>query len=167
MLTPVETVFILTTFALVAILLLLIKNVNWKKHGLKPEPVLAGWRYILVFNVFVFVSVQLSDQFIAFPGWITDQDPFFGLLAIVAAQEVIFRSLLLTWLERWGQQRALWITTVVFAGIHLVFPSHWIITGLSLVGGYFWGWHFLKFRNLYWVIISHLLVNLSFNYLIF
>jgi len=167
MLTTPEIIFIFATFTFVGIYLTLSnKKVNWKKIGLGPEHWHKGWQYILTFNTLVFLSIQLSDQFISFPDWITDKDPLLGLLAIVAAQEIIFRSILLSWLERWGKQKALWISTILFAGIHLVFPGYWIITGLSLVGGYFWGWHFFKFRNLYWITLSHLLVNISFNYLV-
>lgn len=166
-LTNIELAFVFVVFTSVGLSTLFVKNIPWNKFGLTSKPWWAGWKSILFFNAFVFVFVQLSDQIIEFPYWITDRDNIFNLIAVVAAQEIVFRSLLLTWLERWGQNKALGISTIVFASIHFVLPSHWIITMLSIVGGYFWGWHFLKYRNLYWVIFSHFFVNMSFNYQLF
>lgn len=166
-LTNIELAFVFVTFTLVGIAVIFVKNIAWSTFGITPKQWWKGWESIVMFNVIVFVLIQLTDQVIEYPFWITDRDQLVNLIAIVTAQEIIFRSLLLTWLERWGQQKALWISTIVFASIHLVFPSHWVITTLSVIGGYFWGWHFLKFRNLYWVVLSHFLVNLSFNYQLF
>lgn len=133
--------------------------------GLHPNPLWKGYEVILISNIIVFVLIQSLNKFVEFPEWITDKDPIIPLLGVIISQEFVFRGLLLGWLEHLGKQKALWLSTLIFVSIHLVFPTPRIITILSIIGGYFLGWHFLKFRNPYMLIISHLMVNLSFNYL--
>lgn len=172
--TIVEKIFIIATSIILLLLVLWVKKINWEKLGLTPKSIFKGWWQILLFNIIIFVLIQLTifDIFIEFPSWMTDKDPLLSLLIIVFLQEILFRSLLISWLERWGKQKALWISAIIFVLFHLVAPYTWataglIFAGLTLIGGYFWGWHFLKYRNIYLITISHLLVNLSFNYLIF
>ena len=172
--TSAENIFIFVTIALLLILALFVKNIPWKNLGLMPKNLFQGWWQVVLFNLSVFVLVQLTIyyKFIDLPNWITDKDPLLSLLVIVLLQELIFRGSLITWLEKLGKQKALWISVLVFVLFHLVAPYSWSVAGLSfavltLIGGYFWGWHFLKFRNIYLLTISHLLVNLSFNYFIF
>jgi membrane protease YdiL (CAAX protease family) len=172
--TSAENLFIFGVSAVLIILAIYIKNINWEKLGLKQKSFFDGWWQILLFNISIFVLVQLTlaYKFINIPDWITDKDPIIPLLVIVFIQEIFFRGLLITWLERWGKQKALWISVAIFVIFHLIAPYSWtsaglVFAGLTLVGGYFWTWHFLKFRNIYLLTISHLLVNLSFNYFIF
>lgn len=169
--TVAENIFIFSTSIALLILLIWVKNIDCRKFGLKPESLFNGWWQVFLFNASVFVLVQLVivNAFIDFPSWIVDKDPLLPLVAIVFLQEIIFRGLVIGGLERWGRQKALWASVVIFVVFHLVTPYSWssagfIFAGLTLVGGYFWGWHFLKFRNIYLLTISHLLVNLSFNY---
>lgn len=165
--TSPENLFILLSFLALCVLAVCIKNIPWHKLGFKPKPWWGGVVLISIFSLLVFILVQSSIQFFQLPAWVTDKDPILKLLIIVILQELIFRGLFITWLERLGKQKALWISTIVFAATHLFLPSPWLLTGLSLIAGYFWGWHFLKYRNIYLIVISHLIVNLSFNYLIF
>ncbi len=172
--TLAENIFIFGTSAVLLILAISFrKNIDWEKLGLKPKSLLEGWWQILLFNGFFFVLIQLTvaDQFIFLPDWIVDTDPLLPLLVIVFLQEVLFRGLLISWLERWGKEKALWVSVVVFVAFHLIAPYTWTsvglaFAGLTFVGGYFWGWHFQKFRNIYLLTISHFLLNLSFNYVI-
>ncbi len=171
--TLVENIFIFITITILVILTILIKNINWEKLGLKPKLLFNGWWQVLLFNTIIFILIQLTivNKFIILPDWIIDKDPFLPLLAIVFIQEIIFRGLLISWLERFGKQKALWISIIVFVGFHLIAPYTWssvglIFAGVTFIGGYFWAWHFLRFRNIYLLTISHLLVNLSFNYFI-
>ena len=172
--TPAENLFIIVTSIVLLILAICIKNINWEKVGLKPKSLLTGWWQVLLFNATIFVLVQFTivNKFIDFPDWMVDKDPLLPLITICLLQEILFRGLLISWLERWGRQKALWISVSIFVLLHLLAPYTWtssglIFAGLTFVGGYFWGWHFLKFRNIYLLGISHFLVNLSFNYLIF
>lgn len=167
MLTLLENIFIISIFIVLLFLIFFVKDIKWKNMGLVPGSLWNGWKSVLLFNIFVFIFIQLLIQFVGIPSWMTDKDPIMALFLIVFSQEIIFRGLFISWLEKWGKQRALWISTIIFGLIHLVFPGPWTITFLSFVGGYFWGWHFLKFRNIYLLTISHLIVNLSFNYVLF
>mgnify|MGYP003391073943 FL=1 len=169
-----ESLFIIVTSIVLLVLAVLIKKINWHKLGLKPESLFRGWWQILVFNIIIFTLVQLAmtNNFIDLPDWMLDEDPLLPLLAITFLQEVLFRGLIISWLERWGKQKALWISVIIFVLFHLVAPYAWSKTGLIFAGltffaGYFWGWHFLRFRNMYLLGISHFLVNLSFNYIVF
>ncbi len=172
--TSAENIFIFGTIILLLILSFFVRNIPWKKLGLIPKNLFQGWWQVVLFNVSVFILVQFTIfyKLIDLPNWITDKDPLLPLLVIILLQELIFRGLLITWLEKLGKQKALWISVLVFVLFHLVAPYSWSVAGLSfavltLIGGYFWGWHFLKFRNIYLLTISHFLVNLSFNYFIF
>ncbi|MBP6884556.1 MAG: CPBP family intramembrane metalloprotease [Candidatus Pacebacteria bacterium] len=161
-----ENLFIYITLFLIIVLAFLVKKIEWNRIGFNPKPWHKGCLSIFLFSLGVFILVQFSANFLKLPDWVTDNDPIFSLLVIVFLQELIFRGLLITWLEKWGQQKALWISTIIFGLIHLIQPSSWLITTLSFIGGYFWGWHFLKYRNIYLLTVSHLIVNLSFNYVI-
>lgn|SRR3989338_1110450 len=167
--TPQENLFILITLAVLVVLAIWKKNIPWEKLGFAPKPLFNGWWQVLLFSSIIFVLVQLTlaNDLVDFPVSIVDKDPLIPLLIIVFLQELIFRGLLITWLERWGYQKALWISTIVFGLIHLVHPCSLFFAGLTLIGGYFLGWHFLKFRNIYLLVILHLIVNLSFNYALF
>jgi hypothetical protein len=171
--TTAESLFIIVTSVVLLILAICIKNINWQGLGLKPKSLFKGWWQILLFNMVIFVLVQLAivNKFIDLPAWMLDKDAILPLFAITFLQELLFRSLVIHWLERWGKQKALWISVAIFVLFHLVAPYTWSKTGLIFAGltffaGYFWGWHFLKFRNTYLLGISHFLVNLSFNYIV-
>lgn len=171
--TSAENLFILVTTLVLLVLALCIKKINWMNLGLNPKSPLKGLWQVLLFNLIIFALVQFSmvNKFIDLPAWMTDKDPLLPLLVICLIQEILFRGLLISWLERFGIQKALWISVTIFVLFHLIAPYTWntsglIFAGLTLIGGYFWGWHFLKFRNIYLLAISHFLVNLSFNYFI-
>ena len=170
--TSAETIFIFATSIALIIFALSVKKVNWERLGFSPKSLLGGWWQILLFNFVIFslVQIAISNNFMNFPDFILDKDPLLPLLIIVFLQEILFRGLLINWLEKFGKQKALWLSILVFVGFHMIAPYTWSSTGLifaclTFVGGYFWGWHFLKFRNNYLLTISHLLVNLSFNYI--
>jgi hypothetical protein len=172
--TSAENIFILATSTVLLILAICIKKIDWEKLGFMPKSLFKSWWQVLVFNGIVFVLVQLAiaTKFIDFPDWILDKDLFLPLLVIVFLQEILFRGLLISWLERWGTQKALWWSVIIFVAFHLISPYTWsgpglIFAGLTSIAGYLGAWHFLKFRNIYLLTISHLLLNLSFNYTIF
>jgi hypothetical protein len=172
--TLAENIFIFGTSIVLLILTISIKKIDWEKLGLTPKSLVRGWWQILLFNASIFALVQftIATKFINLPDWILDKDPLLPLLAIVFLQEILFRGLLISWLERFGKQKALWISIAIFVLFHLIAPYTWsstglVFAGLTLAGGYFWGWHFLKFRNMYLITGSHFLVNLSFNYMVF
>ena len=172
--TTAESAFIIITSIVLLILAFSVKKIDWQKIGFKPKNFFYGWWQVVLFNAIILVLIQftIANKFIILPDWMLDKDPFLPLLAIVFLQEILFRGLVISWLERFGKQKALWISVIIFVIIHLVAPYTWtsaglIFAGLTFVGGYFWGWHFLKYRNIYLLTISHFLVNLSFNYILF
>ena len=126
-----ENIFILITLAFLLILAIRVKNIPWEKLGFTPKHWWKGSILVLVFSAIVFVLVQSLSQFVELPLWVIDKDPIINLLIAVILQEVIFRALLITWLEPWGKQRALWISTIIFAGIHLTLPDPWFLTSLT------------------------------------
>ena len=171
--TLAENLFIFTSLAFFAVLAVLIKKINWNKIGFSPKSLFNGWWQIVLFNISIFVLVQFTivNSFLDLPDWMVDKDPLFGLLIITFFQEILFRSITISYLERFGKQKALWGSVLIFVLFHLIAPYSWsstgiIFAGLTFIGGYFWGWHFLRFRNIYLLGISHFLVNLSFNFFI-
>lgn len=171
--TNAEIAFTITTSIVLLILAFSVKKIDWQKIGFKPKNLFYGWGPVLLYNAIIFTLIQLTivNKFIVLPDWVLDKDPLLPLLVICFLQEVLFRGLTISWLERFGKQKALWISVIIFVMIHLVAPYTWssvglIFAGITLVGGYFWGWHFLKYRNIFLLTISHFLINLSFNYII-
>ncbi len=171
--TPAENIFIVAASIVLLILALWVKKIDWSRLGFTPSSLYKGWWQVLLFNICIFALVQVSiaNELIELPDWMIDKDPILPLIALVFLQEIIFRGLLLSWLERWGEQRALWISVIVFVIFHLLAPYTWTSAGLTfatltVAGGYFWGWHFLKYRNIYLLTLSHLTVNLSFNFVL-
>lgn len=169
--TSAENIFLIGSSLVLLLLAILVKKIDWHKLGFAPKSLFKGLEQILAFNATVFVLVQITivNKFIDLPPWMLDSDPIVPLLAITFLQEIIFRGLLINWLERFGRRNALWGSTALFLAFHLVAPYMWTKVGvvfafITLVGGYFWGWHFQKFRNVYLLGISHFLVNLSFNF---
>lgn len=172
--TSAEKIFIIATSIVLIVLALTIKRIDWTKLGFNPQSVFKGWWQVLLFNIVIFTLVQLAItyKFISLPDWMVDKDPLVPLIVIGFLQEILFRGLVIRFLERWGAQIALWTSVIIFVGFHLIAPYSWSKTGLifaclTLFAGYFWGWHFLKFRNIYMLGVSHFLVNLSFNYMVF
>jgi membrane protease YdiL (CAAX protease family) len=172
--TLAEIIFIFATSIALLILAFFRQKIDWQKLGFAPKSLLGGWWQVLIFNLVIFTLVQITiaSKFINLPNWVLDKDPILPLLAIVFLQEVLFRGLLINWLEKWGKQKALWFSVLIFVMFHLIAPYTWSSTGLifaclTFTAGYIWGWHFLKFRNIYILTASHLLVNLSFNYMFF
>lgn len=171
--TSAENLFIFTTIIVFIILAVSIKKIPWDKLGFTPKSPLNGWWQIILFNASIFLLVQLTivNNFLELPSWMVDKDPLFGLLLITFIQEIIFRGIAISSLEHFGKQKALWGSILIFVLFHLIAPYAWSSTGiifaaLTFIGGYFWGWHFLKFRNIYLLGISHFLINLSFNFFV-
>ncbi len=169
-----ENIFICLSGLVFIFLIIFVKNINWKKFGFAPHKFTAGWWQVLLFNILVFVSVQLAiyTKFINLPEWVLDKDPILPLFAITFFQEILFRSLIINYFEKFGEKKALWISIAIFVLFHLIAPYTWtttgvIFAGLTFIAGYFWGQHFLKFRNIYLISVSHFLINLSFNYILF
>lgn len=162
-----EILFVSVIVVLVLVLTLVLKKTPWRVWGFQPRSWSQGLVPIVLFSIAVFFVVQLVLPHISLPEWVLDKDPIIVLLIMGACQEFFFRSLLVTWLEKWGSRVAIGASAVIFAATHLVLPDPWLMTGLSLVGGVFWGWHFVTYRNFYMLTLSHLVVNLSFNFLIF
>lgn len=172
--TNAENLFIFATGLLLIFLLFQGKKVNWEKLGFRPKLIFSGWWQLLLFNIVILFLIQLNFtyRFIDLPSWMLDKDPLLSLLAIGFLQEFVFRGLAISWLERFGKQKALWISVLIFVLLHLVAPYTWSTVGvifaiLTLIGGYVWGLHFQRFRNVYMLGISHFLLNLSFNYVLF
>jgi hypothetical protein len=105
--TSAESLFIIVTSIVLLILAICIKNINWQGLGLKPKSLFKGWWQILLFNIFIFVLVQLAivNNFIDLPAWMLDKDAILPLFAITFLQELLFRSLVIHWLERWGKTK--------------------------------------------------------------
>lgn len=172
--TTAESIFIIATISALLVGAILVKKIDWEGLGFKPKSIFAGWRQVLLFNGILFLLVQLAiaTKQVHFPDWITDKDPLLPLLIIGFLQEILFRGLVIHWFERWGARRALWGSTAIFVLFHVVAPYTWsgvgiLFASLTLIAGYFWGRHFLKHRNIYLLGLSHFLLNLSFNYVIF
>jgi hypothetical protein len=172
--TVAESIFIFATIAALLIGAILAKKINWRALGFNPTSIFQGWWQLLLFNGVLFLLIQaaIASNLVHFPDWIVDRDPLLPLLIIGFLQEIVFRGLIIHWLERWGGKRALWGSTAIFVLFHLITPYAWsgvgvLFASLTLIAGYFWGRHFLKHRNIYLLGLSHFFLNLSFNYVIF
>ena len=160
-----ENIFAIAAVIILPALGFIFKNkINWKNLGFKPSSLSDGLLGITIFTLLAFLFAQYSLSTTYIPDWVRDKDPILNLIVSGVIQEIIFRSILFAYLLRFGFVFALVTSSVIFAIIHLVLPDPWILTFLSLFGGLFWAWSFYNHRNIYLLIISHFLVNLSFNY---
>ena len=78
---------------------------------------------ILIFTIITAHNVGFDPESTAGIAWIF---PFFQALN----EEIVFRSLILTWLARFGRMRAALLSSFLFAGAHWFF--YWIYEGVSL-----------------------------------
>ncbi|MEI8270010.1 MAG: CPBP family glutamic-type intramembrane protease [bacterium] len=139
--TTSENLFIFISLFILLILFFVVKKIQWSKIGFIPKSWHRGWLSILLFSLGIFLLIQIFINFFKFPVWITDKDPLIPLLIIVFLQELIFRGFLITWLERLGRQKAIWISAIVFVLFHLVSPYTW-----SSI------WSYFCWLNFYWRI---------------
>ncbi|QQR76660.1 hypothetical protein IPJ63_00070 [Candidatus Nomurabacteria bacterium] len=105
-----ENLFIIVSVIVFIILVISVKKINWDKLGFSPKPLFNGWWQIILFNASIFALVQFTivNKFLELPSWMVDKDPLFGLLLITFIQEIVFRSITISSLERFGKQKALW-----------------------------------------------------------
>ena len=81
-----------------------------------------------------------------------------GVVVGPAAEEVYFRGGLLPWLgSRMGPHAALWVTALIFGGLH---AHYGISTALAVYYGYVLGWARLRTGSLLAPFLLHAVINL-------
>ena len=86
----------------------------------------------------------------------------------VPLQEIIFRSYLINRASIVSKNQLLIrvYAATIFMLIHVSFKTTPLILG-SLILGWIWAGNFLKFRNIYSIMLSHILIGLTYVLLMF
>jgi membrane protease YdiL (CAAX protease family) len=89
---------------------------------------------------------------------------FIGLalfLWIGPAEEIFWRGFAQRRLmNAYGTTKGFWITTAIYAFVH-IWAFNFILFMAALICGMFWGWMFLRYKNVWPAIISHALWDVT------
>ena len=103
-----------------------------------PKNLFQGWWQVVLFNLSVFVLVQLTIyyKFIDLPNWITDKDPLLPLLVIGVGGDVKTLPLSVASLAGfYDKEWALILTSVLMAALPVlilfIFAQKHIIKGMT------------------------------------
>ncbi len=163
----IEYVLVFVAIAILGVLKLLGVLPTASEMGLKVRKPFAGIFSITLVTIVFFALVYILGKVVNYPSFITDKDNIFALIPLIAFQEIMFRSILLTYLnKKLSVPVSVGVGALIFSVFHLAFPGAWILAVLTIFAGIAWGAHFLRYRNIYLLILSHLIVNLCFNFLI-
>ncbi len=86
-------------------------------------------------------------------GWLV-----FYLVISVPLQELLFRGVVVSRLERFGVPAAVVGSALIFSLIHVARP---LLVVLTFVAGLCWGWSFLKARSLVGPVLSHMALGVA------
>ena len=89
----------------------------------------------------------------------TQADKIFIGLALVLligpAEEIFWRGFIQhQFSKKIGGMGSLLLTTVIYALVH-IWSFNFMLIMAALICGFFWGWMFYKYKNIYPVVISH------------
>jgi len=133
--------------------------------GLAPSQWCGGWRPLAGFTavggaVLVAIGVALGSASIPFEriAWLLDYLPG------IAAQQLLMQGFFAPRIEmlavavpaRHRRAATIFVTTAAFVALHAPNPA--LMAGVA-IGGAFWIWHFLVYRNLLAVLASHLVLG--------
>lgn len=174
---PLILAFLLPPRAMFAVLAAFTLLGIWllnRTAGFTWAPLLTGWRDIpakaLIALMLMTVLSSLALVFLFFPGTAFDlpRNQTMAWLTILALyplisvlpQEVVFRPL---FFDRYGElfpgpEVAVALNAVVFSLAHLMY-WHWIVMGMTLAGGLFFGWAYGVKRNFPAALVMHALAG--------
>lgn len=158
---PFGALFAVTLVAVV----LLLRTPGFRPRDLVSGPLLGEWRLILGFAAggavvtFGLAWLLVPGRFLAMPRYSPELWLMIMLLYPVlsaAPQEVIFRSLFFHRYEfLFGDPRVvLAVNALVFSFAHLFYQNP-VALGLTLLGGFIFGWVYLRYRSLPLVVVLH------------
>ncbi|PJE50705.1 MAG: hypothetical protein COV29_03145 [Candidatus Yanofskybacteria bacterium CG10_big_fil_rev_8_21_14_0_10_36_16] len=85
--------------------------------------------------------------------------------AVVILQQYLLSCFYINRLEvvwgNGGKWNVILATGFIFAFFH---NPNWFLMVVTFVGGIACAWHFLKYRNIYFLIVSHLIIGIFLNY---
>ena len=131
----------------------------------KATVLITGFQLVILLAVaYLFPSLISSGDMGAKPFNV----PFWAIVAgyvflSVPIQELIFRGFLIPRIELVTKNPAIAIifSALIFASAHLFFRSATLVVA-TFIGGIFWGYLFVKYRNLWPIQLSHAVLGLVF-----
>lgn len=173
----IHPIYALPFGLLYALVVILILNISASQLGITIKNTLVGVRGLLIptlttillilllFKVFpTLFSISLLQE-VKGIGWamLTSRYLFFS----VPMQELIFRGYLISRLE-FVTINKLWliaISSILFMSSHIPFGNIGFVIGSGFLG-ILYSYHFLRYRNLISIMISHSIVGMIFIYLV-
>lgn len=111
-----------------------------------------------------FIGGTMSQRPFNFPLWVF----VFGYVFLsVPVQEVAFRGFMIPRIEMITKNPMITIllSSLIFASAHIFFRSVTLVLA-TFIGGIFWGYLFVKYRNLWPIQVSHAILGVVFFYLV-
>ena len=145
---------------------------SFDQSGLK-HPKLSGLVSVFLFTLFAIGAIIAIHYYVSpLPDRLTDQNPIWQIIIISAfPQELFFRGTLLPLLQKkLSSMTSLLISSAIFSLIHIFIPNISMVTTsiillLTFFGWLFWWRHMLHHKNLYYLILSHGAILITFNLL--
>ncbi|QLE54950.1 CPBP family intramembrane glutamic endopeptidase [Nostoc sp. TCL26-01] len=148
---------------ILVILSAMVKNLNLQELGFADDNLLPALRDILPITLGFIVLITLR-YFLQ--GTRVDNSTlqwyFYLFFIFISApiQEFLYRGYLLHLVSKLGfSQYFLAISSILYSFVHAIY---WDLTTvlLTLIIGFIWGYHYIRFKNLYSVTLSHILLGL-------
>jgi len=95
------------------------------------------------------------------------QEASFGIILLLMVlfigpgEEIFWRGFVQSTLEEWvGNTKGWLLASALYAAIHIL-TGNVMLVGAAATAGLFWGWLYMRYRNLYANILSHILWDVS------
>lgn len=120
------------------------------------------WKKSLIYSLIITLLgaciIAILGYYLGFKSFSIDfKWAIFYAFVSVPLQELVFRGLVQTHLYRIGTNKAIIISSALFASIH--FSIHLLLI-LTLLAGLSWGYLFSKYRTLLGPIVSHIILGI-------
>lgn len=104
---------------------------------------------------------------ISLPVWLSDNDWLWFMFIHTLCQEIIFRTYLVNRLKLIFKNTVLiaLISGGIFGLTHFILPDALLVVIFTFVAGTVWSFLYIKYPNLIYVWLSHLIIDLSINFL--
>lgn len=146
----------------------IIRHENWTHEdmGLRDDNLLKALPYYLAFTILGAGILFFIAQQVGIYGLGTKDFLFKTLLFFIPIsffQEFAFRAFLIHRLQMVYKNTSsvVFMNAVLFAIIHIIYPSINIGLSISFIGGLFFAWLYIKYPNLLLISLAHSALNIT------
>lgn len=143
------------------------KQLSFRDLGIGPRS-FEGLEISVIVTILLTGLILLLSDVLLIPEWLKDDNSLLFLLFHTFIQELIFRGYFLSRIKKLCPHKFLvaLIGGIIFGLIHFILPDSFGVVIATTIAGTVWGVLFLKFHNLYYVWLSHFVVNIAINILL-